>query len=148
MNQITASTRIETSPERVWNVVAAGDRLAEWLTPIAKVRDVNPAAMLTEGSSVKVNMVGRVPPGQKVTVQQATTGEKLSLTVGPAFAHALGIAMRAELTLQPVGEATGATIGFTCHPITGPLQRRISGMNLEEHVQSTAALLKEAAEKI
>jgi hypothetical protein len=28
-----------------------------------------------------------------------------------------------------------------------PLQQKLSGMNLEEHVQSTAARLKEAAEK-
>ncbi len=73
-------------------------------------------------------------------------GQKLSARVGPAFAHALGIAMRAELTLEPSGEATAATVEFTCNPITGPLQRRISGMNLDKHVRATAQSLKEAAE--
>ncbi len=148
MNQITASTRIEASPEQVWDVVSNGGRLAEWLTPVARVRSVDAPSGLEEGSTVKIQMVGRVPPGQKMTVQEAEPSQRLKMTVGPAFAHALGIAMRAELTLQPLGEdATGATVGFTCHPVTGPLQRKIAGMDLEAHVQSTTQSLKAAAEK-
>ncbi len=142
----TASTRIEASPEAIWDIVSDGSRLPEWLTPIAEVRGVATAGELAEGSEVKVKMVGRVPPGQKVAIHEAVPGQKLSARVGPAFAHALGIAMRVELTLEPSGEATTATVRFTCNPITTPLQRRISGMNLDEHVRATAQRLKEAAE--
>ncbi len=142
----TVSIRIEASPEAVWDVVSDGSRLPEWLTPIAEVRGVATAGELAEGSEVKVKMVGRVPPGQKVAIHEAVPGRKLSARVGPAFAHALGIAMRVELTLEPSGEATTATVKFTCNAITGPLQRRISGMNLNVHVQRTVQHLKEAAE--
>ena len=142
----TASTQIEASPEAVWDVVSDGRRLPEWLTPIAEVRGIATAGELAEGSEVKVKMVGRVPPGQKVAIHEAVPGQKLSASVGPAFAHALGIAMRVEVTLEPSGEVTTATVRFTCNPITGPLQRRISGMNADEHVQSTVQRLKEAAE--
>jgi uncharacterized protein YndB with AHSA1/START domain len=145
MPGVTASTQIEASPETVWDIVSHGSRLPEWLTPIAEVGGVESAGELAEGSEVKVKMVGRVPPGQKVAIHEAVPGRKLNARVGPAFAHALGIAMRAELTLEPSGEATAATVGFTCNPITGPLQRRISGMNLDEHSQATAQRLKEAA---
>ncbi len=138
----TVSTQIEASPEAVWDLVSDGNRLAEWLTPIAEVRGVATAGELAEGSEVKVKMVGRVPPGQKVAVHEAVPGQKLSARVGPAFAHALGIAMRVELTLEPSGEATAAMVEFTCNPITGPLQRRISGMNLYEHAQATAQRMK------
>ncbi len=144
----TASTWIEASPEAVWDVVSDGSRLAEWLTPIAEVRGVATAGELAEGSEVKVKMAARVPPGQKVAIHEAVPGRKLSARVGPAFAHALGIAMRVELTLEPSGEATAATVEFTCNPITGPLQRRISGMNLDEHAQATAQRLKEAATSV
>ncbi len=144
--EATASTQIEASPEAVWDVVSDGSRLPEWLTPIPEVRGVATAGKLAEGSEVKDKMVGRVPPGQKVAIHEAVPGQKLSAIVGPAFAHALGIAMRVELTLEPRGEATTATVRFTCNPITGPLQQRISGMNLNEHVQSTVQRLKEAAE--
>ncbi len=140
-----ASTQIEVSPEAVWDIVSDGSRLPEWLTPIGEVRGVATAGELAEGSEVKVKMVGRVPPGQKVAIYEAVPGQKLSASVGPAFAHALGIAMRVELTLEPSGEATTATVRFTCNPITGPLQRRISGMNVNEDVQSTVQRLKEAA---
>lgn len=142
----TASIQIEASPEAVWDVVSDGNRLSEWLTPIAEVRGVAAAGELAAGSEVKVKMVGRVPPGQKFATYEAVSGQKLSARVGPAFAHALGIAMRVELTLEPRGHATTATVGFTCTPIMGPLQARISGINLDEHAQSTVQRLKEAAE--
>jgi uncharacterized protein YndB with AHSA1/START domain len=143
---VTASTQIQASPEAVWSVVSDGNRLPEWLTPITKVRSVATPGALAKGSSVKVKMAGRIPPGQKVAIHEAVPGRKLAARLGPAFAHALGIAMRADLTLEPSGEATTATVGFTCNPITGPLQRKVSGMNLDRHVRATAQRLKEAAE--
>ncbi len=146
MNKVTASTKINAPPEAVWSVVSDGNRLPEWLTPIFKVRSVEDDGVLLDGSTVKVKMAGNVPPGQRVTVRESVPGEKMSLVVGPAFAHALGIAMRADLNLQPTEDGTLATVDFTCHPVTGPLQRRISGMNLTKHVRSTTQRLKEAAE--
>jgi uncharacterized protein YndB with AHSA1/START domain len=146
MSKVTSSTKINASLEEVWNVVSDGHRLPDWLTPISTVRSVDDEGTLADGSTLKVKMVGRVPPGQRVAVKEAEPGQKMSLAVGPAFAHALGIAMRADLNLKPADGGTLATVDFACHPITGPLQRRISGMNLVKHVRSTARQLKAAAE--
>lgn len=146
MSKVTSSTKIQASPEQIWDVVSDGNRLPDWLTPISRVRSVDDDNALADGSTVKVKMVGRVPPGQRVAVKEASRGQKMSLAVGPAFAHALGIAMRADLNLEPAEGGTLATIDFACHPVTGPLQRRISGMNLVKHARSTAQHLKEAAE--
>ncbi len=146
MNKVTASTEISATPEAVWNVVSDGNRLPEWLTPISQVRSVEDEGVLSDGSVVKVKMVGNVPPGQRVSVKEVVPGEKIRLVVGPAFAHALGIAMQVDLKLEPTEDGTLATVDFTCHPLMGPLQRRISGMNMTKHVRSTTEHLKEAAE--
>ena len=146
MNRVTSSTEISAPPEAVWSLVCDGNRLPEWLTPISQVRSVEDEGVLSDGSTVKVKMVGNVPPGQQVAVKEIVPGEKIRLVVGPAFAHALGIAMRVDLKLEPTEDGTLATVDFTCHPVTGPLQRRISGMNMTKHVRSTTQHLKEAAE--
>ncbi len=146
MNRATATTKISAPPAAVWSLVSDGNRLPEWPTPISQVRSVEDAGVLSDGSTVKVKMVGNVPPGQKVSVKEIVPGEKIRLVVGPAFAHALGIAMRVDLKLEPTEDGTLATVDFTCHPVAGPLQRRISGMNMAKHVRSTTQHLKEAAE--
>ncbi len=146
MNRVTASTEISAPPEVVWSLVCDGNRLPEWLTPISQVRSVEDEGVLSDGSTVKVKMVGNVPPGQRISVKEVVPGEKIRLVVGPAFAHALGLAMRVDLKLEPTEDGTLATVDFTCHPVMGPLQRRISGMDMTKHVRSTTRHLKEAVE--
>lgn len=148
MAHFSESTTIEASPEAVWNVASDGNRLADWFTPIEEVRGSDSQGALAEGSALKIRMAGRVPPGQKMTVQEAVQARKLRFTVGPSFAHLLGIAMHVELTLEPKGESTEASIEFICHPILGSLQLAISGMDLDEHSKNSTRRLKDVVEQV
>ena len=141
-------TEIEASPEAVWNVVSDGNRLTDWFTPIEEVREFDSQGVLTERSTLKIRMAGRVPPGQKMTVQEAVPARKLRFTIGPSFAHALGIAMQVELALKPRGEYTEASLDFICHPILGTAQLAISGMDLDEHATNSLRRLDEAVHRI
>ena len=147
MYNVTARTQIQASPELVWTFVSDGSRLAEWLTLVSSVRELESPLVLTSGTKVKIKMSGRVPPGQLAAFEEVVPGRILTFKLGPAFAHWLGIAMRAELEVEPEGEGTAATVSFTCNPITGPLQQRISGMKLAEEANNTLRRLKEAAEE-
>jgi hypothetical protein len=92
-------------------------------------------------------MGGRIPPGQKMTVQEAASARLLRFTIGPSFAHALGIAMHVELALTPNGEYTDASLDFICHPVFGSAQLAISGMDLDEHAKQSTRRLKDAVEQ-
>jgi uncharacterized protein YndB with AHSA1/START domain len=141
------ATEIEASPEAVWDVVSDADRIADWFTPIEELRESNSVGELTESSTLKIKLGGRIPPGQKMTVQEAVTARKLRFTIGPSFAHALGIAMQVELSLKPKGEFTEASLDFICHPVLGRAQLAISGIDLDEHAKNSTRRLKDAVEQ-
>ena len=148
MAHFSEVTAIEASPEAAWNVVSDGNRLAQWFTPIEEVREFDSQGALTERSTLKIRMAGRVPPGQKMTVQEAVSARMLRFTIGPSFAHALGIAMHVELALKPKGEYTEASLDFICHPVLGTAQLAISGMDLDEHAKNSLRRLKDAVERV
>ncbi len=68
--------------------------------------------------------------------------------MGPSFAHALGIAMHVELTLEPKGESTEASLDFICHPVLGTAQLAISGNDLDEHAENSMRRLKDIVEQV
>ncbi len=133
------------TPEAVWAIVSDRARTTEWLTPIRALDSPSGAAPFKAGQSFKVALNGRVPvPSLKV--QAVEEGRRLRWTIGPGFAHALGLAMRAEVRLTPTDTGTSVTVEIACNPVTGRLQELISGIDVGAAAVDSAAQLKHAAE--
>ena len=88
---------------------------------------------------------GRVP-ASSLRVQAVELGRHLRCTVGPNFAHRLGLAMRVEVRLAPTETGTSVTVEIACNPVTGRLQKAVSGIEVWAAAAASAANLKQLAE--
>ena len=139
------TTEIAATPEQVWAIVGDVSRTAEWLAPIQTLEAGAMEAPLAVGQSYKVAMNGRVPAAS-MKVRAVEAGIRLRCTMGPGFAHPLGLAMRAEVSLRPTETGTAVTVDLSCNPVTGRLQERISGIDSRAAAEASAAQLKRLVE--
>ena len=143
MPKYSATTQINASPEKVWDVVTDGHRLSEWLAPVRGVDAVEPDGPLAPGSQLEVTL-GKVG-GAKIKIKEAEHARRLRWSAGPFMAHMLRMPMGVELLLEPSGDATQATITFKANPMTAPLMRRMTGLNFGEAAPGTMQKLKQVA---
>jgi uncharacterized protein YndB with AHSA1/START domain len=139
------TTEISATPEEVWAVVGDVSRTAEWLAPIRTLEAGATGAPLAVGQSYKVAMNGRVPAASMM-VRAVEVESRLRCTIGPGFAHPLGLAMRAEVSLRATETGTAVTVDLSCNPVTGRLQQRISGIDPGAAAGESVAQLKRLVE--
>lgn len=81
-----------------------------------------------------------------MNVKEAQSGRKLRWTGGPFMAHMMRMPMKVELTLEPRGDHTNATITFKTSMMISPLMRKMTGLNFGDEAPATMRKLKQAAE--
>ncbi len=145
MAKYTASTRIDASPEQVWEVVADSSRLAEWLSPVKGVDTVTPEGTLSKGTKVEATL-GNVG-GAKINIKEADAARKLKWSAGPFLAHMMRMPMQVELNLEGRGEGTTARIVFKTNPMIAPIMGMMTGLNFVEEAPATVRDLKAAVER-
>lgn len=57
------------------------------------------------------------------------------------------MAMQAKVSLEPREDSTMAAISFICNAITGPIQGRIAGLDLQAEAEESLARLKSLVEQ-
>jgi uncharacterized protein YndB with AHSA1/START domain len=139
------SAEINASPRQVWEIIGDSKRLNEWFSPVKAIRGAEAPQAIEAGSDLKVRMVGRLPLAH-LKVHEAVAERKLRAALGPFFAHRIGTPMRAEITVEPSGDGSNVSVEISCHPITGALQQRISGVDPGHEAPATLARIKELAE--
>ena len=141
----TARTRIDASPEQVWEVVADSSRLAEWLSPVKGVDGVTPEGPLTKGTKVEATL-GNVG-GATLKIKKADHGQRLKWSAGPFLAHMMRMPMQVELNLEGRGERTMPRIVFKTNPMIAPIMGRMTGLEFAEEAFATVRDLKAAVER-
>ena len=136
---------VAATPEAIWAIVSDSTRTAEWLTPVRRLDGGALDAPLGAGQSFKVAVNGRVP-APSLRVQAVEARRRLRCTIGPGFAHSLGLAMRVEVRLSPTQAGTSVTVEMACNRVTGRLQKAISGIDVGAAAAASAAQLKQVAE--
>ncbi len=141
------TTDVAASPAEIWAIVSDPSRITEWLAPIRTLDRASPDVPFAPGQAFKVSLHGRVPPSS-LRVRAVQAERHFSCAVGPGFAHALGLAMRADVRLAPTDAGTSVTVEIACNRIMGPLQQAISGMDVAAATAESAARLKELVEPL
>ena len=139
------TTEVAATSEDIWAIVSNSTRTAEWLAPIHTLDGASADVPFAAGQAFRVALNGRVP-ASSLRVQAVEPGRRLRFTVGPSFAHALGLAMRAEVRLTPTETGTSVTVEIACNPVTGRFQKAVSGMHVGAAAAASAADLKQMAE--
>lgn len=144
MPKYMASTRISASPEKVWEIVVNGDRMADWLSAVGNVEKVEPSGPLAKGSKMEVS-IGKVG-GAKINIKEATPGRTLRWSAGPFLAHMMRMPMGVQLDLEGQGDATDVTITFKTNPMMAPIMKMMTGLNFSDEAPATMRDLKAAVE--
>ncbi len=139
------TTEVAATSEDIWAIVSNSTRIAEWLAPIRTLYGASADVPFAAGQAFKVALNGRVP-APSLRVQAVEPERRLRFTIGPNFAHPLGLAMRAEVRLTPTETGTSLTVEIACNPVTGRLQEAISGIDAGAAAAASAAHLKQMAE--
>lgn len=144
MSKNTASIEIDANPEAVWGVVSDASRLTDWRSPVKQVEGLDPAGPLAAGSKLDVAL-GNVG-GARISIKEAQRARKLRWHGGPFMAHMMRMPMKVELTLEPNGDHTNASITFKSNPMIAPLMRKMSGLDFSDEAPATVQALKRVVE--
>ncbi len=136
---------VGATSDDIWAIVSDSTRIAEWLSTIRRLEGASADVSFAAGQAFEVAMNGRVP-ASSLRVRAVEPGRRLRWTVGPNFAHPVGLAMRAEVRLTPTETGTSVTVEIACNRLTGRLQEAISGIDVGTAAAASAANLKQIAE--
>jgi hypothetical protein len=146
VSSIRRSTLVDATPDRVWAVLAAFDRLSTWAA------DVDHSSFVTD----RVEGVGtarRVQVGRTVLIERVTEWDPPDALAYDleGLPPAVGGANN-RWTLQPMGERTEVTLTSTVDPgskpagrIAAPLLARVLGRASDGMLAGLATHFREAA---
>ena len=137
---IVASVDIAAPPDRVWELVSAVSRYAEWVESTLQVGHVDGSARLGLTYDERTRIIG---PWNAVTRWRVTAFEPPTRQVheGDGFVMARGMAVIIELT--PVGESSHLVLTVRYTPRFGPIgaviDRVVRGMLTRAQQRSVEA---------